>query len=165
MIVVIAAQSQNGVIGYRGKIPWDIPEEKKWFRQQTMGSTVILGRKSWQEIGRPLPGRRTIVLSRDPFFCCPGCEKAASLEEALSLADGQNVYIAGGAGVYEQALPLADRLCLTRIEAFFQGDTHFPAVDWAQWKLVWERHRPGCPSWSVEIWDRIPTDKIILKKD
>ena len=155
MITVIAARSQNDAIGYQGKIPWNIPEEKRWFRERTMGGTVILGRKSWQEIGRPLGGRQTIVLSRDPTFCCPGCEKASSLKEALALADRPEIYIAGGATVYQQALEFADRLCLTRIEAFFEGDTFFPAVDWRQWKLIRQEHRPGDPAWTVEIWERI----------
>lgn len=129
MIAIIAACDRNRVIGRDGHMPWHIPGEQRRFRERTLGAAIIMGRRTWQDIGHPLPGRRNIVLSRDPDFAAPGCLIARTLAEALALAGELDAYVCGGAQVYAQALPLADRLYLTEIDAAYPGDTRFPAFD------------------------------------
>ena len=136
MIAIIAAHDRNRVIGRDGRMAWHIPGEQRRFRELTTGAAVVMGRRTWQEIGRPLPNRLNIVLSGDPAFSAPGCRVARSLEEAIALADGLDVYISGGAAVYAQALPLAERLYLTEIDASYPGDAYFPDFD----KSLYVRH-------------------------
>ena len=126
MIALIAAYAENRVIGHNGRIPWDIPEEKHRFRDLTMGHIMIMGRKTYEEIGRPLPGRETIVLSRTGQFDAPHCRTAGSLTEALAMAGGRDVFICGGEQVYREAMAAADVLYLTEIHASFDGDAVFP---------------------------------------
>ena len=141
-IVLVAAVARNGVIGRAGGLAWNIPEDMAHFKALTAGGTVIMGRSTWESIParfRPLPGRRNIVLSRQPGFAAPGAEVASALAAALALAasgpNGQaapgTVFVIGGAQVYAEALPLAHRLELTEIQQDFQGDAHFPA-GWRQ---------------------------------
>lgn len=136
-IVLVAAVARNGVIGREGGLAWNIPEDMAHFKAVTAGGTVIMGRSTWESIPqrfRPLPGRRNIVLSRQPGFEAPGAEVAATLEEALALANRprgeapapSSVFVIGGAQVYGQALSRAQRLELTEIQEDFQGDAHFP---------------------------------------
>lgn len=120
----IAAMSENRVIGANGKIPWHIPDEFKWFKEATMGHTLVMGRKTYESIGRPLPGRRTIVLSRQPLEI-PGAAVVPSLEEVK--AEGA-VFIAGGAEVYRQALPFCSELYLTVVKRKVEGDAFFPEI-------------------------------------
>lgn len=129
MIALIAAYARNRVIGCGGHIPWNIPGEQHRFRELTMGHVIVMGRKTYEEIGRPLPGRETIVLSRTRCFDAPHCVTVHSLEQALKLADGQDIYISGGEQLYRAALPLADMLYLTEIHREFDGDTRFPVFD------------------------------------
>ena len=129
MLALIAAFAENQIIGNNGRIPWDIPEEKHRFRDLTMGHVIIMGRRTYEEIGFPLPGRETIVISGTKQFDAPHCKTAASLAQALALAEGQDVFICGGARLYAEALPLADVLYLTEIHHRFEGDTRFPAFD------------------------------------
>ena len=129
MLSIIAACDKNRGIGLNGRLPWRIPGEQRRFRALTTGAAVIMGRRTWQEIRRPLPDRLNIVLSRDPAFQAPGCLTARSLEEALRLADGLDVYVSGGAAVYAQALPLAQRIYLTQIDAAYPADAFFPEFD------------------------------------
>ena len=129
MIALIAAYAENRVIGQNGRIPWDIPEEKHRFRDLTMGHIMIMGRKTYEEIGRPLPGRETIVLSRTKQFDAPHCRTAGSLAEALQLAGDRDVFICGGERVYREALVVADVLYLTEIHASFDGDARFPTEE------------------------------------
>ncbi len=129
MIAVIAACAQNRVIGKDGRIPWDIPADKRRFRDLTMGHVLVMGRRTYEEIGRPLPGRETIVVSRTALFDAPHCTTASSLPQALALAGGRDVFICGGARLYREALPLADVLYLTELHAPFDGDTLFPPFD------------------------------------
>ena len=129
MLAIIAAYDQNRVIGRDGHMAWHIPGEQRRFRELTTGAAVVMGRRTWEDIARPLPNRMNIVLSRDPDFSASGCRIARSLDEAISLAGGLDIYISGGAAVYAQALPLADRLYLTEIDAAYPGDTFFPAFD------------------------------------
>ena len=129
MIALIAALSKNRVIGKEGRIPWKIKGEQRRFKELTTGNVVIMGRRSYEEIGRPLPGRTTIVVSSTKTFTGDNCYTARSLQEAIRFAGDRDIFISGGAGLYEEALPLADRLYITEIDRFFDGDTYFPAFD------------------------------------
>ena len=134
MITLIWAEASDRVIGMDRALPWHLPEDMRRFKELTMGSTVVMGRGTWESLPakfRPLPGRRNIVITRQASYDAPGAEIAASLEEALELADG-DVWIAGGASIYEQALPYADRVVRTRVHLQIEGDTHAPALgpDW-----------------------------------
>lgn len=139
MISLIVAHDENRVIGFENKMPWHLPGDLKYFKEQTMGKPVIMGRKTFESIGKPLPGRRNIVISRNPAYQHEGIEVVTSLEEALSLVHGvPEVMIIGGEQIFRMALPLADRLYITKIEHSFEGDTYFPAYD-DEWQQVAER--------------------------
>lgn len=142
-VALVAAVAENGVIGRGGGLPWRLPDDLRWFKQLTMGRAVVIGRRTYDSLGRPLPGRRWIVLSRDPAFQPPGVETAPDLETALRRAGAGDVFVAGGAAVYQAALPVADRLFLTVVHADVAGDTRFPAVNFDEWTLVEERRHPA----------------------
>ncbi len=136
-VSLVAAVARNGVIGRDGGLPWHLPADLARFKALTWGHTLIMGRRTWDSVGRPLPGRRTIVLSRSLEAAPEGAELAADLDAALALAAGEEeVFIAGGEEVYRQALPRADRLYLTRVEVDALGDTRFPVFDEGDWRLV-----------------------------
>lgn len=144
MIAIVVAYARGRVIGRDGKIPWDIPDEKHRFRDLTTGQAVVMGRRTYAEIGRPLPERRNIILSRDPVFCAPGCLRAGSLAEAAALADGLDLYVSGGAHVYQEALPLAEKLFITEVDCSVEGgDTFFPLFDETQFIREVVRFCPG----------------------
>lgn len=145
MIAIVVAYAQNRVIGRDGKIPWDLSEEKHRFRDLTTGQAVVMGRRTYAEIGRPLPNRRNIILSRDPDFQAAGCLRAGSLAEAVSLAEawGLDLYVSGGARVYQEALPLADKLYITEIDCRIAGDTFFPSFDETLYTKETVRRCPG----------------------
>jgi dihydrofolate reductase len=129
IISIIAAMADNRVIGRGGAIPWDIPADRRRFRELTMGHPVIMGRKTFESIGRPLPGRTNIVLSRKPDFRAEGCIVANSLEDALRACCGaEDVFICGGEELYRQALPMADRIFLTVVHHPCSGDAYFPPL-------------------------------------
>jgi dihydrofolate reductase len=144
-ISIIAAVAENCIIGRGGKLPWHLSDDLRRFKRLTMGHTIVMGRRTWESIGRPLPGRRTVVVSRQPQYRIEGIEVAASLDEALRIADAADddeVFIVGGAELYREALSRADRFHLTRVHAAVTGDANFPDVDWRQWRLVEsEEHR------------------------
>ncbi len=121
----IAAVSENGVIGADGAIPWHLPEDFKWFKAVTMGHVLVMGRKTFESIGRPLPGRETVVLSRGEWRH-PGVRVARSLDDVPAQAAGERVFICGGAEVYRQALPRCAELLLTHVSREVAGDAHFP---------------------------------------
>jgi dihydrofolate reductase len=132
-LIVVAAVARGGVIGRDNAIPWRIPEDMARFRELTMGHPVVMGRRTWDSLPdrfRPLPGRRNVVVSRSPDWHADGAERAGSLHEALRLVDGASeVFVIGGAQLYAAALPLADELLLTEIDADIEGDTSFPPFD------------------------------------
>lgn len=129
-VSLIVAMSQNRVIGYQNKLPWHLPEDLKRFKEITTGHTVIMGRKTFESIGRPLPGRKNIVLTRNPGYRAEGVVVFSGLTEALgAVPAGEEVFILGGAEVFREALPLADKIHLTLIHKEFQGDTFFPELD------------------------------------
>ena len=137
MLSLIVAVAENGVIGRRGTLPWHISADLKRFKQLTMGHTIIMGRRTWHSLGRALPGRRSIVVSRNSQFQAPGADVAPSLDAALMLAVGDTeAFVIGGASLYEEALPKADKLYITRVEAAVEGDTYFPEFDASHWRLV-----------------------------
>ncbi len=138
-ITLIAAMGKNRGIGLADQIPWHLPAELQHFKQVTMGKTIVMGRKTWQAIGRPLPGRQNIVISRNPDFIAPGAVLSTSLSEAVDVAEHQEIMVIGGGQLYALALPLAQRMVLTLIELEPQADTWFPRWDAAQWQQLSER--------------------------
>lgn len=134
-IYLVAAVAENGVIGANGKLPWHLPEDLRHFKQVTMGHPVIMGRKTWESIGKPLPNRTNIVISRRPGFVAPGAQVASSLDEALALCAGrESVMVIGGNEVFRAALPHAAGLILTEIHRDYPGDVVFPEFDRRAWK-------------------------------
>ena len=145
-ITIIAALARNGVIGHKGQIPWHLPADLAHFKRTTLGHTLVMGRRTFESTGA-LSGRRTLVLTRDPDWKPQPSEEggeslvevAPSLQEAIDRAHDlgeTELFICGGENVYRQALPLADRMVLTRVEADPEGDTHFPEPDWRPWRLI-----------------------------
>lgn len=146
ILSLIAAVSENNVIGRDGKVPWQLPTDLKLFKQLTMGHYLIVGRKTYESIGRPLPGRRMIVLSKQQGYKVEGCQTAGSLSHAIEIArmaGEAEAFIGGGAEVYAEALPLADRFYLSRVHAEFKGDTHFPIFDPSAWKVTLAHKYPA----------------------
>ncbi len=164
-LTLIAAMSENRVIGREGGLPWRLPEDMRHFKQVTMGHPVVMGRRTWESMGGPLPGRRNIVLSRRVGYTAEGAEVVTTLDAALARAgsgatattaatatgrtegesagDPSPVFVIGGGEIYDLALPRADRLDLTIVHAIVTGDAFFPAWDPADWRLVSERHHPA----------------------
>ncbi len=143
MVAIIAAYDKKRAIGKNGRIPWNIPGEKSRFRELTMGNTVIMGRRTYEEIGKPLPGRSIIVLSSHKSFSSENLKSAKSLSEAMEMADGTDIFISGGAEVYKEALSLADTLFITEIDGDFDGDRFFPQFDKDLYEKTEEKHVYG----------------------
>ncbi|MEO8145650.1 MAG: dihydrofolate reductase [Betaproteobacteria bacterium] len=135
-IYLVAAVAKNGVIGARGKLPWHLPEDLKHFKQLTLNHPVIMGRRTWESLPKPLPDRENIVISRRPGFEAPGASVALSLAGAIALCAGEPVaFVIGGSELYSAALPLADGLVLTEIQDDYEGETRFPAWDRKDWRV------------------------------
>jgi dihydrofolate reductase len=150
-VTLIAAVARNGVIGADGGIPWHLPEDFAHFKATTLGHTLVMGRATYDSIGRPLPGRATIVLTRDPSWCADGVQVAHSIEEALALAEG-DVFVAGGATVYEAALTHADVQLVSEVDLEPDGDTFYPAIDPVDWA---EAGREAHEGFDVVRWERV----------
>lgn len=136
-ISLIWAMDENGVIGKDNSIPWRLPRDMAFFKEQTIGKTVIMGRKTWESFGgKPLKDRRNVVLTRSEDYEVQGGEVLHSIDEGLKLAEEQQLMVIGGSEIYRAFLPHADQLIVTTIAHAFEGDTVFPEVDWTQWKLV-----------------------------
>ena len=143
-VTVIAAVAENGVIGRGNTLPWHLPDDLKRFKRLTTGHAVVMGRKTFESIGRPLPNRRSIVVSRNPAWQPDGTTVARDLDSALSLAGATDqIFVIGGAEVFRAAMPKADRLELTVIHADIPGDAYFPAIDPNEWTLLEESHHPA----------------------
>lgn len=157
-VSAIVAMGTNRAIGLEGALPWRLPEDLRRFKRLTLGHTLVVGRKTYESIGRPLPGRRMVVLTRQPGWSAEGVQVARSLEEALELAAGdEEVFIAGGAEVYREALPRVQRLYLTVLERDYRGDTFFPEVDLSAWRLVEREQHPASgelPAYAFLTWER-----------
>lgn len=136
-VYLVAAVSLNGVIGANGKLPWHLPEDLRHFKNLTLGHPVIMGRRTWESLGKPLPGRENIVVSRKAGFEAPGASVAATIEAAIALCTGEPAaFVIGGAEIYAAALPLADGLVLTEIHENYEGDTRFPDWDRKAWRAT-----------------------------
>lgn len=143
MLSLVVAMDRGRLIGRDGSLPWHLPEDLRRFRAITMGKPLIMGRRTHESIGRVLPGRRNIVLSRDADYRAPGCDVYPSLEAALaSIAPSVEAMVIGGAAVYREALPRAQRIYLTEVDAELSGDVRFPALADEQWREVSAEH--GC---------------------
>jgi dihydrofolate reductase len=158
---LIAAIARNGVIGRDGGLPWRLPEDLKHFKRTTLGHCLILGRKTWQSLPGALPGRRCVVVSRDLAYRAEGAQVVANLPAALAAArdvPSERAIVAGGAQIYALALPLAQRMWLTRIDADVEGDVVFPAWDPAQWQRVGCVEHPAdarhAHAFRIEEWQR-----------
>ena len=136
-ISIVVAASENNVIGDRGRLPWHLPEDLRRFKEITLGKPIVMGRATWDSIGRALPGRRNLVISRNPNFKPQGGELAGSVEDAIRIAgDCDELMVIGGGQIYKRFLPLADRIYLTRVRANIEGDTLFPELDFDEWHEV-----------------------------
>lgn len=158
IVSLIAAVAENGVIGRDGDLPWRLPADLRRFRALTMGKPVIMGRKTWQSIGKALPGRRNIVVTRDRSFAAAGAEVVASLDAAFDLmADAGEAMVIGGGEIYAAAMARADRLDITHVHAAIDGDTFFPEIDAAVWcETAREDHTAegGAPAFSFVTYER-----------
>ncbi len=161
---MIVAVAENGVVGRDNALPWRLSEDLKYFKRTTLGKPLVMGRKTFESIGRPLPGRPNIVISRDSGFAPDGVEVAhslpAALERARELATGAGVgevMVIGGAQVYAEAIPLAARLYVTEVHAAYRGDTYLPPVDWTKWRECTRELHPadaGSPGYSFVVFER-----------
>lgn len=158
---ILVALSENGVIGREGEIPWRLPDEQRSLKRTTMGHTLLMGRKTYESIGKPLPGRTTIVVSRNPDYKPhPEVIVVEDLESGIAIAierGESELFVFGGESVYAEALPRADRLYLTRVHVTLEGDARFPAFDLDEWKLIGEEHHPEdarhAHAFSIQIFD------------
>lgn len=143
MISLVVAAALNGVIGVEGDLPWRLPDDLKRFKQITLGKPVIMGRRTYESIGFPLPGRQNIVMTRDQQFAAEGCDVVHSPEQALATAASDEVMIIGGGAIYAMFLERADKVCLTEVHAEIDGDTYFPALPDAEWREAAREHHPA----------------------
>lgn len=154
-ISIIAAMAQNRVIGRKGTMPWDLPEDRRRFREITWGHPVIMGRKTFESIGRPLPGRKNIVLTRQPEFRAEGCLVLHDMQSALDACAGSDeLFIIGGGELYREALPLAERIYLTVVHGEVEGDVLFPELPAGEFREVERR----------EVRDALPCDFVIYER-
>jgi dihydrofolate reductase len=145
-VALVVAAADNGVIGRAGGLPWHLPADLAHFRRVTLGHHLVIGRRTWESVAKPLPGRRILVVTRAELTLPEGVLRVPSLVEALDVARGagdDEVMIAGGSGIYQAALPLADRIYLTRVGAVVDGDTFFPALADAEWQEVSREEVPA----------------------
>jgi dihydrofolate reductase len=165
IVSLIVAVSENGVIGRDGALPWRLSSDLKTFRRLTLGKPIVMGRRTFQSIGKPLDGRENIVVTRDPSFEVAGVSAAGSVGEALTLArilattaGADEIMVIGGAGIYEIALPVADRIYMTRVHATVEGDKHFHALDPKDWREVSQEALPKGPR------DEFPSTLFIYER-
>ena len=147
ILSLIAAASENNVIGKGAALPWNLPAELRYFRDTTKGKPVIMGRKTYDSIGRPMPGRQNIVVTRDKDLKIKGCDVVSSVEDALALAGkgaGEEVFVIGGEQIYRLALPLAQRIYLTRVHTTIEGgEAFFPEFDMTSWREIKKEFHPA----------------------
>lgn len=170
-VSLIVALASNHAIGINNQMPWHLPDDLRYFREQTTGKPIIMGRKTFESIGRPLPKRTNIVITRQTDFSPDGVLVANSLDQAMALAFAaakqaedpmlRDIMIMGGAQIYALALPLVDRLYLTEVDANVEGDAFFPAFDRADWQEASRLHRPPCDKnplpYDFVVYQRKPT--------
>jgi dihydrofolate reductase len=159
-ISLVAAVARNGAIGLRGDLPWHLPDELRHFKRITLGKPVVMGRKTFEAIGKALPGRQNIVITRNPQFSAAGCEVANSLRQVRALAVGPELMVIGGGDLYRMALPEASRMFLTVVDCEPEADTWFPHWSEAEWQLVGSASHPADSehafSFEMQEWLRHP---------
>ncbi len=157
ILSLIAAMASNRVIGNKGDIPWKIPGEQKMFKEITLGHTVIMGRKTYETLGKPLPGRTNIVVTRQTAYQAPDCLIAHDLAVAIQVCtqDENEAFICGGGQLYHAALPMADRIYLTVIPKEIPGDTYFPEISEAEFEMIKSELIDGVEPYSFYIYERI----------
>jgi len=155
-VTIVVAMGSDGVIGVDGDMPWHLPADLAHFKRATLGHPMIMGRKTYESIGRPLPGRTTIVVTGQPDWSAEGVQVAASFGQALdeALALDPDVFVVGGAQIYAEALGhgVVDRLVVTHIDAAPAGDTYFPDLNWSEWKVTEQEPHQGDPSFTIKTY-------------
>lgn len=161
-VSLIAAMSANRVIGYRGRLPWNLPDDLRRFRKLTLNHPIVMGRKTYESIGKALPLRENLVVSRQAKVSFPGAKKVSSLDEALGICRGraEEVFVIGGAEIYRTAIGRADRIYLTEIHGEFEGDVFFPLWQEGEFEEVSREDCPGEPAYSFVILERARTTKL-----
>lgn len=155
MISIIAAVARNRVIGQDGTVPWHIPADLRRFRELTMGHTILMGRKTFESIGKPLPGRRCVVLTRHSGYTAAGCMVAGSIAEALTLCgEAAELFVAGGADLYAQTLPIAGRLYISHVDIDAEGDTRFPEIPMHEFSEVRRELLSMDPPCTLIVYER-----------
>ena len=155
MVALIVAHSKNRVIGNKGRIPWSIKGEQRRFKELTVGNVVIMGRRTFEEIGKPLPNRYTIVISSTKKYEGVNCTTVSSLKEALELSKGRDVFISGGASLYKEALGFVDIMYITEIDMEVEGDTFFPEFNYSEFVRDVELHQEGNPTFDYVTYTRL----------
>ena len=170
LLSIIVAQSENRIIGRGNKLPWYLPEDLKYFKRITQGKPIVMGRKTFESIGHPLPGRTNIVISRNPDYQKLGVHVVASLDQALELAEQQalidgseEMLVIGGAEIYKQAMQQADRLYVTQVHATIEGDASFPEIDKSLWQLLGQEdffaNGPNPFDYSFMVYQRLSSEE------
>ena len=162
IVSLIAAMGKNRVIGANGTIPWRLPNELQLFKRVTMGHHIIMGRKTWESIGRLLPGRTTVIVTRQHGYAAPGASIVNSLEAALTAcSDDNEIFVIGGGELYQLALPLAHRIYLTTVDTAPDGDTRMPDFDMRQWALASSETFPAdekhAHAYTFAVYERVAT--------
>lgn len=166
LVSAIVAAARNRVIGKDNQIPWYLSSDLKYFKRTTLGHHVIMGRKSFESIGRPLPKRTNIIITRAPYYAASGCLVARSLPEALSIAHANGeteAFIIGGGEIYALSLPLLDKLYLTEVDAAPEGDVFFPELDFPEWELISSESHPADDkndhAYTFKVYERISSEE------
>lgn len=165
-ISIIVAAATNQAIGKDNQLLWHLPNDLRFFKKTTTGHPIIMGRKTYESVGRPLPNRRNIVITRRPDYLAEGVEVAHSLAQAIALAtdNTEEIFIVGGAEIYKQALPLTDRIYLTRVHTTINGDTYFPEFDSSTWRLLTNEEHPAdekhAYGYSFQVYDRMVNENL-----
>lgn len=162
IISLLLAASENNVIGRDNQLPWHLPDDLKYFKNLTWGLPILMGRKTFDSIGKPLPGRKSIVITRDRDWQCKGVEVVHSIDDAIAKAEevgAREIFVIGGAEIFHSSLPLARRIYLTRIHHHFEGDVFFPPIDTSEWECTSSRFiasdEKNAFDHTYEVWDRM----------
>jgi dihydrofolate reductase len=156
-ISLIAAMARNRIIGHDGALPWHLPADLQWFKRHTMGHTLLMGRRTFETMGRPLPGRRTIIVSRNPDYLAPGCIVATDIPAAVAAArPAEQLFICGGGEIYRQTLELAQRIYLTELELDVTGDTFFPEFSENEFEIISQERHTRPFNYRFSIFHRKP---------
>jgi dihydrofolate reductase len=157
-VALIAAKAENGVIGREGELPWHLPADLKHFKALTTGHAIVMGRKTFESIGRLLPDRRTVIVTRNPNYQQEGATVVRRFEDAVTLGETEDIFVIGGAEIFRRSLPLADRLYLTVVHATLAGDVLFPDLDEDEWNLVDDEYHEANGknryAYSFQRWER-----------